>query len=77
MKSQNEALHEYLIRHRKITQRKASRRLGIDRLSARIYELRNKGVRIETNRIRVPSRYGNTVVAEYVYLGEEEWNEAQ
>ena len=64
-KTQNTELIKYLRTHRGITQRKASRLLGIDRLSARICDLRHRGYIIETAMIEVSTRYGKTKVAEY------------
>lgn len=71
MDSQNKELLEYLKEHITITQRKASRVLGIDRLSARVFDLRHDGHMIITNMITVKDRHGRPRrVAEYVYLGE-------
>ena len=71
--TQNTELINYLKNHRGITQRRASRALGIDRLSARVYELRNKhGYNIVTVMISVPTRYGKTQVAEYRLIEEVE-----
>lgn len=71
--TQNTELIKYLKNHRGITQRRASRTLGIDRLSARVYELRNKhGYNIVTVMISVPTRYGKTQVAEYRLVEEVE-----
>ena len=71
--TQNTELIKYLKSHRGITQRRASRTLGIDRLSARVYELRNKhGYNIVTVMISVPTRYGKTQVAEYRLIEEVE-----
>ena len=72
MDTQNKDLLNYFKKHTSITQRKASRALGIDRLSARVFELRNSGHRIITNTITVRNRKGRkSRVAEYIYLGDE------
>jgi len=44
-------------------------KLGITRLSGRIYDLRQQGVRIESKRKQVKSRWGKTTVAEYRLKG--------
>lgn len=48
-----------------INQHEASSLLGIDRLSARIYDLKGDGIEITTEREPAPSRYGNARVARY------------
>lgn len=71
--TQNTELISFLKTHRGITQRIASRVLGIDRLSARVYELRTKyGYNIVTVMVSVPTRYGKTNVAEYRLIEEVE-----
>ena len=47
--SQNQRLLAYLIEHQSITPLEALRRLGIYRLSARIFDLREKGYNITTS----------------------------
>ena len=66
MKAQTQKVLEYLESHVGITPREAYDNLGIYRLSARIWELRDAGYPITTNRKEVPNRYGETsIVAEY------------
>jgi len=72
MDTQNKDLLDYFKKHTTITQRKASRVLGIDRLSARVFDLRHSGHKIVTNTITVRNRHGKkSRVAEYIYLGDE------
>ncbi|MBO4924439.1 MAG: helix-turn-helix domain-containing protein [Bacteroidales bacterium] len=47
--SQNKRLLSYLIEHSSITPDEAWRKLGIYRLSARIFDLREKGYNITTS----------------------------
>ena len=44
-----------------MTTREISRALGIDRVSARVHELRGLGYQIRTERVEVPTRYGRTI----------------
>ena len=67
MKSQNERILKYLQTHKRgITQLQALEKLGVLRLSGRIYDLRDQGYEIATNIIEVPNRFGEiSKVAEY------------
>lgn len=67
MKSQNERILKYLQTHKRgITQLQALEKLGVLRLSGRIYDLRDQGYEIATNIIEVQNRFGETAkVAEY------------
>lgn len=51
-------LTDYLMKHKTITQREAREALGIERLPARIHELRKMGYPITEERINVKNRYG-------------------
>ena len=68
MKLQNKMLLEYMRQNGSVTPQEALRDLGILRLSARIYELRNceelrsQGLRIASERERAKNRYGSNVV---------------
>ena len=65
--SQKIDLLKYLAKYGSITQRKASESLGIDRLSARIYELRGLNLDISTVMIEVKGRHGQPKhIAKYV-----------
>jgi len=66
-KSQNEMVLKYLQTHKTgITQLKALEKLGVLRLSGRIYDLRDQGYNIVTNMIEVKNRYDEiSRVAEY------------
>lgn len=59
---------EYLKKYKKITPMDALRECGSMRLSAVIFELK-KEHKIKTNLINVPTRFGNSTVAQYVYEG--------
>ena len=58
----------HLKKHRKITPLEALKEYGSMRLGAVIFELR-KNHKIETNLIDVPTRFGNSRVAQYIYKG--------
>lgn len=64
--SQCNRLIEYLQKYGTITQKEATDRLGITRLSARVCELKKKGYEFETERIKVRNRFGESCpVARY------------
>lgn len=64
--TQNERVLWYLQTVGSLTSREASKNLGVDRLAARIEELRRKGNSIETCRKKVKNRFGEEVyIAEY------------
>lgn len=66
MKSQNERLLEYLKFHGRINPLEAWTSLGIYRLGARVHDLRNKGIKIDTNDVTVFNQFGEKcTVAEY------------
>lgn len=71
MKTQNEQVKEYLEEHGKITDRQAYR-LGIRRLSARIWELRRKPyyLPISTKYKTVKTKTGKAVIGEYYLIKE-------
>lgn len=71
MKTQNEQVKEYLEEHGSITDRQAYR-LGIRRLSARIFDLRHAPyfLPIGTTYKTVKTRAGKTVVGVYHLLKE-------
>jgi len=62
--SQNQRVFEAL-KKAPLTSMQAFRNLGITRLSARIYDLRHEGHRIESERVRVHTRNGTATVARY------------
>ena len=69
-RSQNKRLLRYLKAHRSITPLEAIEHLGIMRLGARIFDLRNKGHRIATERMTVTDRFGaESHPARYHYEG--------
>ena len=56
----------YLEENKSLTSKKASTRLGIDRLSARIYELSQIGYVFNRQRKRVKNRFGEKcLITEY------------
>ena len=70
MDTQNAELLEYLEKYGRITPLEALAKLGIYRLSARIFDLRAAGHNIETNILEEKDRRGRRCrVAEYIYLG--------
>ena len=65
-KKQTEMILNYLQKHRGITQAQAIEKFGCYRLSGRIYDLREEGYPIITERKAVKNRFGETRhVAEY------------
>ena len=70
--SQASKLLNYLEKHDKVTQLDTLSDLGIQRLSARIYDLRRAGYEIKTENVRVPTREGSAVVAGYSLVSAEE-----
>lgn len=66
MKPQNQAVARWLIQHGSITPLEALKSLGIQRLGARIYELRTQhGAKIVKKMTKVRTRAGYTHVARY------------
>lgn len=70
-KTQAERVLEYIKRFGGITTLEAFRDLGVTRLSARIFELRNQGYNLETNYETRKNRYGESCTyARYKLKGE-------
>jgi len=64
--TQNELVLNYMAKHGAITQRLASEQLGVSRLAARIDDLKEAGIKIKTELIHVPTRWGKKArVAKY------------
>ena len=59
--TQEQRVLEYMRAHKGITTLEAYRDLGVTRLSARIYDLRDSGHTIATERIFVLNRFGEQV----------------
>lgn len=59
---------KHLQKYKTITPKEAYFEYGSMRLGAIIFDLR-KDYKIRTNRITVPTRFGNSTVAQYVYEG--------
>ena len=64
---QADAVLEWMREHDGITSWEAFAELGVTRLSAAIYNLRKRGLEIETQTLKTKNRYGSTVAyAKYV-----------
>lgn len=61
METQNRRLLSYLKRHRTIDPLTAWRELGIYRLGARIFDLREAGIEIVSDRAPIENRFGEKV----------------
>lgn len=59
--SQNDKVLKYLQEHKKITSMDAIRRLGITRLSARIADLRDRGIEIDSETVYKRDEDGNLI----------------
>lgn len=69
MKSQTELVLDYLNTFGSITSLEAFQKLGITRISARIYDLREEGHVIQSEFVKVPRRNGQTAsVKQYSLL---------
>lgn len=76
--SQNDTILSHLQAFGRITSLEAIRKYGITRLSARIYDLRDAGHNIpEPRMVTVPTRNGETQVAEYRLAKDGEQREMQ
>lgn len=63
--TQKERVLWYLRTHGELTPKTAENELGIGRLAARIYDLRQEGYSIETDRREVENQFGTSTVAFY------------
>ena len=59
--NQTEMVLDYLERHGSITPLEAMNKLGIMRLGARIFDLKESGVKIITERVSEKNRFGDVV----------------
>ena len=66
--AQNRRLLEYLRSHDNIDPLTAWTKLGIYRLGARVFELRQAGHNISTQRVEVPNRFGEKCFIGYYRL---------
>lgn len=67
MTNQMAKIREHLRKHRSITSWDAIELYGCTRLSAKIFDLRNKGWVIDTQMIEVKNRFGDeTEIAKYI-----------
>lgn len=70
MARQSERLLDWFTRRKTITPFEAQRDLGIGRLGARVFDLREAGHDIHTELMTVPNRFGETTrPARYHYRG--------
>ena len=60
LKGQQAAVFNYIVRHGSITSMEAFEHLGVTRLSAVVYNLKNKGYNIISEPEQVKTRYGAT-----------------
>lgn len=67
----NERVLNYIKKYGSITQKQASDYLGLSRLSARIWDLRQQGNQILTEYITVKNRYGIKIKVARYRLAEE------
>lgn len=66
-------IKEHLTRYGKITSLDAIKNYGCTRLSAKIFDLRQRGWHIETNMVEKTTRYGDkTEIAEYYLISKGE-----
>lgn len=68
--TQTDMVLDYLNDFGSITQLEALRDLGIMRLGARVFELRDRGYDIETDMVDVKNRYGKTTRIARYRMGE-------
>lgn len=61
MASQTERILEYLHRHRSITAAEAFSNLGVERLAARIADIKQLGFRVDSEMVSGKNRYGQPV----------------
>lgn len=70
--TQKSEILKHLKRGKTITSKEAYDRFGATRLSAIIYDLRNRNkLDIKTEMVEVPTRYGNKKVARYKLVEEQ------
>ena len=69
-KSQATEVLKYMKQHKYITDEKAHEKFGVNRLGSVIYDLRKRGVLIETVMVETTNRYGNpTRYGRFYYRG--------
>jgi hypothetical protein len=69
--SQADRVLSYLERGNSITTLDAFKELGITRLGARIFELRQQGHPVQSNRLTVTNRFGEDCSISEYYIGEQ------
>lgn len=57
--TQIDKIVNYINEHGSITDRQADRRIGVGRLASRIFDMKQAGYRVKTERIRVRNRDGS------------------
>lgn len=68
MESQTKRVHDYMKTHYGITAKQAMDELGIMRLGARIWELKQSGIPVQSGFIKVKNRYGEDCHVKIYYL---------
>lgn len=63
--TQTDAVYKYMKTHKGISSMQAFSKLGITRLSARIWDLRHKGIDISTSQKTAKTQYGKTAYTVY------------
>ena len=73
-KTQNDRILDFMKQYGGITTKEAFENLGVTRLSARIFELRQSGVNIGQQTVKGRNRFGNVVCYDryYIIKGEED-----
>lgn len=70
-KSKTNDVIMHLLKHKTITQMEAAKKYNLYRLSSVIFELRKRGMKIETEMIPFKSKYGtHSAFAKYHLVGE-------
>ena len=68
---------DYITEFGSITTLQAFVDLGESRLSARIWELRNKGIPIKGEKVKVKKRFGESRCVKKYWIGEENGNQSK
>lgn len=61
--TQVDRVYDYMKRYGSINTWQAFNELGVARLSARVWELRNQGIIIKRDTTKIMNRYGETITA--------------
>lgn len=69
--AQTERLRKHLLQGKTVNPLQAWAELGIYRLSARIFDLRQAGVKVKDDFVEVPNRYGEKCRVKQYWIAEE------